>query len=85
MNFLAGDEDDEINVYIGDENVDKAFKDFSIITFKNKNSKKNLGTIAIIGPTRMDYDEVLSALEYITEELNKYFDELNKGGNDGDA
>lgn len=50
----SDDNQDEINVYIGDENVDEALKDFSIITFKHKEEGKDLGTIAIIGPTRMD-------------------------------
>ncbi len=79
MNFLASDEDDEINVYIGDENVDKAFKDFSIITFKNKNSKKNLGTIAIIGPTRMDYSKVISTMKYLSKKLNEDSPRLTEG------
>lgn len=65
---------DEINVYIGDENVDKALKDFSVITFKHKENGKDLGTIAIIGPTRMDYSKVISAMKYISRKL----DENNK-------
>lgn len=32
-------------------------------------------TIALVGPTRMDYEKALSALEYLVNELNKYFDE----------
>lgn len=80
MNILnSEDEDDEINVYIGDENVDKALKDFSIITFKNKNISKNIGTIAIIGPTRMDYSKVISAMKYISKKLNEENPRLEKG------
>lgn len=43
------------------------------------------GTIAIVGPTRMDYDKVVSSLEYFSKELHKYFgadDDKRKGGND---
>ena len=32
-------------------------------------------TIALVGPTRMNYEKALSALEYLVKELNKYFDE----------
>ena len=32
--------------------------------------------IALVGPTRMDYDRALSALEYVTEMLEKYFEKL---------
>lgn len=74
----SGDNQDEINVYIGDENVDKALKDFSIITFKHKEKGKDLGTIAIIGPTRMDYSKVISAMKYISKKLNES-NKLDKG------
>ncbi len=67
----SGDDQDEINVFIGDENVDKALKDFSVITFKHKENGKDLGTIAIIGPTRMDYSKVISAMKYISKKLNE--------------
>jgi len=80
------DSEDEINVYIGDESVDKALKDFSIVTFKRKKEGKDLGTIAIIGPTRMDYSKVISAMKYISKKLDedKQIEEskrkmLNKG------
>lgn len=76
MNVLNGEgDDDEINVYIGDENIDKALKDFSIITFKKKKKGRDLGTIAIIGPTRMDYSKVISAMKYISKKLSE--DNLN--------
>ena len=68
------DNQDEINVYIGDENVDEALKNFSVITFKHKEKGKDLGTIAIIGPTRMDYSKVISTMKYISKKL----DEKNK-------
>lgn len=76
MNILNNEEDDdEINVYIGDENIDKSLKDFSVITFKKKKKGEDLGTIAIIGPTRMDYSKVISAMRYISKKLNE--DNLN--------
>ena len=65
------DNQDEINVYIGDENVDEALKNFSVITFKHKEKGKDLGTIAIIGPTRMDYSKVISTMKYISKKLGE--------------
>ena len=66
--------------------MDKALKDFSIVTFKRKKEGKDLGTIAIIGPTRMDYSKVISAMKYISKKLDedKQIEEskrkmLNKG------
>ncbi len=66
-----GENEEEIHVYIGDENVDKALKNFSIITFKHKEKGKDLGTIAIIGPTRMDYSKVISAMKCISKKLGE--------------
>ena len=63
------DSDEDFNVYIGNEV--NGLNDFSLITFKNKVSGKDLGTIGIIGPTRMDYSKVISVLKYINRELNK--------------
>ena len=61
----------DINVYIGDETGFDEFKDFSIVTFKHMVEGKNLGTIGIIGPTRMDYSKVISVMKYISKKLNK--------------
>ena len=60
----------DINVYIGDENDNQQLKDFSIITFKHRYQNKDLGTIGIIGPTRMDYSKVISVMKYISKKLN---------------
>ena len=67
----------DINVYIGDENADEALKDFSVITFKHTLDNKEVGTIGIIGPTRMNYSKVISVMKYISKEINE---KMNKGG-----
>ncbi len=74
---ILGNEDD-FNVYIGSE--EDGLKDLSIVTFRNKVNGKDLGTIGIIGPTRMDYSKVISVLKYINKELNT---DLNLGLEDG--
>lgn len=62
---------EDINVYIGDENENEELKDFSIVTFKHSVGNKELGTIGIIGPTRMDYSKVISVMKYISKKLNE--------------
>lgn len=64
----------DINVYIGDENDNENLKDFSVVTFKHFAGNKEVGTIGIIGPKRMDYSKVISVMKYISNKLNK-----NKG------
>ena len=61
----------DINVYIGDENEKEQLKDFSIITFKHRVGNRDLGTIGIIGPKRMDYSKVISVMKYISKKLNE--------------
>ena len=61
----------DINVYIGEENEKDELKDFSIVTFKHKVGDKDLGTIGIIGPKRMDYSKVISVMKYISKKLNQ--------------
>ena len=60
----------DINVYIGEENEKEELKDLSIITFKHTINGKDLGTIGIIGPKRMDYSKVISIMKYISKKLN---------------
>ena len=62
---------EDINVYIGGENEDEKLKDFSMVTFKHKVGNKDLGTIGIIGPKRMDYSKVISIMKYISKKLNE--------------
>jgi len=60
----------DINVYIGEENEKEELKDFSVVTFKHRIGNKDLGTIGIIGPKRMDYAKVISVMKYISKKLN---------------
>ena len=53
----------DINVYFGDELDDENLKDFSIVTLKS--DEKDLGTIGIIGPKRMNYSKIISVMRYI--------------------
>ncbi len=61
---------EDINVYIGGEDEKEELKDFSVVTFKHKVGNKDMGTIGIIGPKRMDYSKVISVMKYISKKLN---------------
>ena len=69
---------EDIKIYIGDENENEDLKDFSIVTFKHSIGEKDLGTIGIIGPKRMNYSKVISVMKYISKKLNDDFNEKNK-------
>lgn len=67
---------DNINVYIGEETAKDELKNFSIVTFDHLLEDKDIGTIGIIGPTRMDYSKVIAVMKYISKKLN---DDYKKG------
>ena len=66
---------EDINVYIGEELEDEKLKNFSIVTFNHLIGDKDIGTIGIIGPKRMDYAKVISVMKYISKKLKDDFDE----------
>ena len=60
---------DGLEVTIGQENEDSHFKDSSIITATYHLNGELLGTIAVLGPTRMEYAKTMSLLEYMNANL----------------
>ena len=64
---------DNINIYIGEETEKEQLKNFSIVTFNHLLEGKDIGTIGIIGPTRMDYSKVISVMKYISKKINDDF------------
>ena len=67
---------DNINIYIGKETEKEELKNFSIVTFNHLLEDRDIGTIGIIGPTRMDYSKIISVMKYISKKLN---DDFKKG------
>ncbi len=62
------DADNNIKVYIGNENhIDS---DVTVIKTKFKRGKQE-GTIAIIGPKRMEYERVVNMLEYLKKNIER--------------
>ena len=68
LHRIEEDDDNNIKVYIGSES--KIDDDVTVIKtrFKNGNTE---GTLAIIGPKRMEYDRVVSMLEYMKENIER--------------
>ena len=62
------EENNDINVYIGEENnIDT---DVTVIK-TNYKTDKDTGTIAIIGPKRMEYSRVVNLLDYIKKQIER--------------
>ena len=60
--------EDSVNIYIGEEN--KFDPNVTIIKTKY-NVKGEEGTIAIIGPKRMEYDKVVTLLNYLKSYIER--------------
>ncbi|PZE22726.1 heat-inducible transcriptional repressor HrcA [Paenibacillus xerothermodurans] len=58
-----------IQVRIGRENSVAAINDCSLITASYMMEGKHLGTIGILGPTRMDYSKVISLLNHLSNDM----------------
>ncbi len=61
----------EIIIQIGNENVLQGIKDCSIVTACYSVDDYVIGSIGIIGPTRMEYSKVVSSLNYIRNKINQ--------------
>ena len=76
-------DENNIQIYIGDEAPVQNMKDCSIITSTYQLPEGAKGTIGIIGPKRMDYKKVVSTLKTLTDELDTIFrNKENQRGED---
>lgn len=75
---LASGEQSGIQVYIGDESPIQNMKDCSVVTATYQIGEGMQGTIGIIGPKRMDYENVMDNLKILKSQLDSVF-KKNKG------
>lgn len=68
-------ENNAISVKIGSENEDEGIQDCSLVTANYNLGDIFIGSIGIIGPTRMEYPKVISSVNYIRKKINL---EINK-------
>ena len=67
-----------INVSIGKESSVTDLEDVAIVSTKLKLSSSNSGTVAVIGPTRMDYSQVMDALEFLSNSIDELVKDKDK-------
>lgn len=70
---LASDENKGIQVYIGSETPVQTMKDCSVVTATYELGQGMQGTVGIIGPKRMDYENVMKTLKTFMVELDAIF------------
>ncbi|MBQ4167523.1 MAG: heat-inducible transcription repressor HrcA [Clostridia bacterium] len=75
---LSDASDVEMSVRIGTENDNPDMKDCSVITVTYKAGGENIGSMGVVGPTRMDYGKVMAILRYMSSSLSDILSKLIK-------
>lgn len=68
--------DDKMAITIGHENFIEGAEDCSVITASYLCRGNVMGTIGVIGPTRMQYDKVVAVLNTVVDEINEHISKL---------
>ncbi len=69
--LLIGSRDMEFTIKIGSENGIDELRDMSVVTATYSIGDRNMGTLGVIGPTRMDYRHVISVLSQVSLSMNE--------------
>ena len=67
LEIINKDLQKKIDIYIGRELACRDINSCSLVVSKYETKKGPSGRIAVLGPTRMDYSRVVSAVDYITK------------------
>ena len=69
IRVLSEQESDGVSIVIGDENRETLMKNCSLITTTYQ-IKDSLGTLGVIGPTRMRYDKIIALVQFMADTLS---------------
>ena len=67
-----------MSVRIGTENDNPDMQDCSVVTVTYKAGGRNIGSMGVVGPTRMDYGKVMAILKYLSSSLSDILNKLLK-------
>ncbi len=76
MNRILRSPSKGIRVRIGQENKLAAFEHCSLITASFTTGGRYMGTIGIIGPTRMEYQRVIGVVDSVSKDLTRLLTDL---------
>ncbi len=72
--LLQGGEDSGLKVTIGSENKFTGIQDCSMVQATYRLNGQSVGTMAVLGPTRMEYGKVISVMDYLHKYLKTILD-----------
>ena len=73
--------ENDLDICIGSENKNYELRDCSLITATYKFNGKLIGKIGVIGPTRMDYNNVISTVKSISDAISEIINQNFNGEN----
>jgi len=82
VTLLEESKSNDMQILIGSENTVQSMRDCSVITATYKLSDDTRGTIGIVGPTRMDYSQVVSVLNGMVQNIERVLRNLTDNNKD---
>jgi heat-inducible transcriptional repressor len=70
----------DIYVRIGGENEMPALRSLSLVAGNYGLPQRNLGTVSVIGPTRMDYAQAIMTVREAAQQLSRFVEDIYEAG-----
>lgn len=78
--LMTGEQQDEgVTVLIGGEIKNKEIKECSMITAAYSVDGRKMGSMGVLGPTRMEYAKVISVVDFMTKNLSQALERMMRG------
>ena len=77
---LLGNVPDTVNIYIGKENPAPLLRKSSLISCRYYIENQPAGALALIGPTRVDYRNAVSLIDFTAKTVSELISELVRKG-----
>jgi heat-inducible transcriptional repressor len=69
-------EERSVFMWIGDENPDPELRSVSVIGANYGLGYRNLGTVGVVGPLRMDYATAIGSVREAAGQLSRFFESV---------
>lgn len=76
LDIINRDFKGKVKVYIGEELGCLGMDNCALVVSQYSSKDRPLGRLAVLGPTRMQYDHIIPAIEYVSAALSEILDEI---------
>ncbi len=76
LNIINQEFNDKTKIYIGEELGCQEMNNYSLVVARYNLKDKPCGSIAVLGPMRMEYRHIVPALEYVSEVLSEVLNRI---------